>query len=778
MRNFNLAGSTDSNWIFDASAFQNDGNRLNSLDPTEKYNFNGEPMNSGGSDSIYENFAQLKKKNRKQSNKMAISIPNNYGVFEDKYSVSPKMGNDSFPFEVKQGHVSALSGMISREDNPANLLFSINESIRKNVSARPRKKKKKVEEEIIDELFSNKRNPDKFANISNLSAVRKKKPPRKKVRKRRSAFKGINPNQVYQEMARMKTNQREKQELQEKIIDNSCQITKKGKADIEKMVKFNKTKTSMIYSEIDSAHSDELADTVKPLDFGGRGGGDILDRRKLTFGMKFNNELMKDGQLDIEELQRKFLENSQLKEEIRNGINDNFGQEMMNKSDIPKLKKKKKKRKVGSMMNLKLEKKSKKKEKKKETKSGKNLKKRKNSKRNLKETKKKNKSKRKLNKKKMSHASSRVNFDKVISRYGIPLISKKDVTKDKDHNSKKRINKNESKVRFSKKKRNSILVNSGLNLKGKPKKESKKGKKKIKAKNFKGMREQNKFDSDEDSKEQVNKDNKRSKKKKISIHKKKKKTEESPFKGKFGLHMVESETLHSEEGDNILIKGLNNGLKILNTEEKLGANKDHRNQVIAEYNMDRQKTPKDRKNLKNDFVDKDLIDQLRNEPSSDEDDIMKGIYSKESNLINGINPSLLKKSIQPKNQKDNTVINLNYSGDSDGFIDGNISEQYLSDDDRNEEMKDYLINGSKVNTESIRHTSIGQDLRKREKMNSKVSMKPNNSSKRKQSKEVKPEEISQIMSGLKNQLSLIEFNGGLTGLKNQNPNLKNVRVEI
>jgi len=173
-----------------------------------------------------------------------------------------------------------------------------------------------------------------------------------------------------------------------------------------------------------------------------------------------------------------------------------------------------------------------------------------------------------------------------------------------------------------------------------------------------------------------------------------------------------------------------------------------------------------------------LIDQLRNEPSSDEDDIMKGIYSKESNVINGINPSLLKKSIQPKNQKDNTVINLNYSGDSDGFIDGNISEQYLSDEDRNEEMKDYLINGSKVNTESIRHTSIGQDLRKREKMKNKVSMKPNNSSKRKQSKEVKPEEISQIMSGLKNQLSLIEFNGGLTGLKNQNPDPKNVRVEI
>jgi hypothetical protein len=359
---------------------------------------------------------------------------------------------------------------------------------------------------------------------------------------------------------------------------------------------------------------------------------------------------------------------------------------------------------------------------------------------------------------------SRANLDKVISRYGIPLLAKKESKIEKTNTSKNLSNSklNQSKSRLGKKKRNSILGNSTIDLRSKNK--SIKGKKKIKAKSFKGMeklREQSKFESEKESKERMNKEQKRSKKKKISMNKKKQKVQESPLKGKFGLHLVESETLQSEEGENILIKGLNKDFKLLNTTERLAQSKNHRNKVIEEYNMER----KDNKN-KNNFIDKDLIDQLRNEPSSDEEELMKGVYSKESNIINGINPSLLKKSIQPKHQKDNTVINLNYSGDSDGFIDGNISEGYLTEEEDNEQMKDYLINGSKVNTESIRHTSIGQDLRKREEMLKKQ--------KENKKEDMQPKDISDIVSGLKNQLSLIESNGGLTGFKHQNSNVKKV----
>lgn len=116
--------STDSNWIFDASsAFPNDRTRQNSLDPTEKYNFLGEGITSGGSDSIHENFAKLKKKSRKKSeNKMMISIPSyaNQDVFaREKQSLSPRMGSEEqLLFGVKRGNISAMSGMASREIIP------------------------------------------------------------------------------------------------------------------------------------------------------------------------------------------------------------------------------------------------------------------------------------------------------------------------------------------------------------------------------------------------------------------------------------------------------------------------------------------------------------------------------------------------------------------------------------------------------------------------------------------------------------------------------------
>ena len=320
----------------------------------------------------------------------------------------------------------------------------------------------------------------------------------------------------------------------------------------------------------------------------------------------------------------------------------------------------------------------------------------------------------------------------------------------------------------------------------KERKQSKGKKKKIKAKSFKGMeklRTQSRFES-EDEDEDVNYVSKkdRSKKKKISISKKKPKNSDMKLQNKLVRGtLVESETLPSEDSDNILIRGLTikgeskPNIK-MNTQEKLEANPRHRERVTAEY-YEEDDSLKNSQNLtsnRNNFIDKKLIQQLRNEPSSDEEDIMEGIYLKESNLINGINPRLLKKSIQPKHQKDNTVINLNYSGDSDGFIDGDISEKHLSDEEGNGlDMEKDLIYGSKVkgfdsgkNRKNSKKRKKNASIKKQQKqLGEPIEMegiRPKNDSL------INPEELSKIVSGIKDSLNLIESNGGLTGLKEQN----------
>ena len=470
-----LSGSTDSNWIFDPSAFQNEAKKHSG----DRHNVDLEMMQSGGSDSIHENFLKLQ---NKRENKMQISVPSNF-IKQDiinraQTSFSPKVSldDDRFLYQAKKGHVSSMSGVVSREDHSNPLLFSINENLKKGYSARPSRNKRKVEEEIIDELFSNKRNPHKYSDISNLSAVRVKGEKKTKNRRRRSAFKGINPNQVFAELSRMRTNQQEKQEMQEKIVDKSCQITKKGKEDIEKMVKMHKTKTSMIYSEINSANTeDELADTVKALELKE---GQVVDKRKLTFGFQMPRNLQQEGKVDLGEVQRRVLENSQLREEVARGLAVNFGEnEEVNMSDFPKMQKKRKKKKTGSLRVIKTEK-GKKKKKEKE----KGIKKRKNSKRTLKSSKKKNESKKKIVKrKKKIPASTKTHLDKVISRYGVPLLAKKE-QKGQSMTTvelgKSKMKKRESKGNLRKRKRNSILMNTTLETEltqDKKKKEKKKG---------------------------------------------------------------------------------------------------------------------------------------------------------------------------------------------------------------------------------------------------------------------------------------------------------------
>jgi hypothetical protein len=463
-----MSGSTDSNWIFDPSGIQNDSGKPYLIEPTEKYNFMAEGMQSGGSDSIHENFSRLKGKQAGKS--MNIMMPNSGGrqdiIHRAQMSVSPKMSydGDRFLFQAKKGNISSMSGIVSREDNMNPLLFSINE----NLSANRRKpKKSKLEEEIIDELFSNKRDPTRYSNMSNLSAVRSQKPKKVKNRRRRSAFKGINPQQVFAELSQMRTEQRERKDLQSQIIDNSCQITKKGKEDIEKMVKLHKTKTSMIYSEINSANTeDELADTVKPLDFKEADSeSELLERRKLTFGMKVPMRQFGRG-LDMDQLQKEFLNNSQLREEIQKGILENFNESKvkMNQSEIPKMqtkKKKKKKKKTGSMRVIKTQKAKKKK-------PPKLTSKRKNStKNNIKKSKKTNKTKGGQIKKK-KNVGSKPNLHKVISRYGIPLLTdagqseKKVNSKSQVQMSKSRMKKRGSKVSIRNKKRHSVLMNTTL----------------------------------------------------------------------------------------------------------------------------------------------------------------------------------------------------------------------------------------------------------------------------------------------------------------------------
>lgn len=319
------------------------------------------------------------------------------------------------------------------------------------------------------------------------------------------------------------------------------------------------------------------------------------------------------------------------------------------------------------------------------------------------------------------------------------------------------------------------------------------------------LREQTKFESDDSNKNK----RQRSKKKKISFNKSRNHETHSPFKQSLVKGtLVESETVQSGDSDNILIRGMTNkksenskNLIILNTEEKLGANLEHQQRVTAEYYNNDKMMPqnntsnyginnsylKQSKNVsskniktnKNSFVDKQLIEKLRNEPSSDEEDIMGGIYSKESSLINGINTVLLKKSIQPKHQKDNTVINLNYSGDSDGFIDGDISEKHISDDE-NAEMKEYLINGSKVNTESSKPFVNENGWKQKEKKKEAVykEFKEDDLIRPKNDSLMNPEELVKIVSGLKNHISIMESNGGLTGLKRQNKDSKKVCIFI
>ena len=131
------------------------------------------------------------------------------------------------------------------------------------------------------------------------------------------------------------------------------------------------------------------------------------------------------------------------------------------------------------------------------------------------------------------------------------------------------------------------------------------------------MREMSKFESEEERR----KENKREKRKKISIHKSKNLGNESPMKSKFGGQtLVESETLQSDESGNILIKGLTLKKEEKESEkterERKGERKRHRDRVTAEYHMKENGGEEGKK--KNDFFDKELIEKLRNEPSSDE----------------------------------------------------------------------------------------------------------------------------------------------------------------
>ena len=461
-----MSGSTDSNWIFDPSSIHNDDAKPYSGDPTEKYNYLAEGMKSGGSDSIQENFSKLK-----NPKNMEIRVPTRDKhdiIHRNQMSMSPKLGSeaDRYLFQAKRAYISSMSGIVSREDNMNPLLFSINE----NLSAKRRKPKSKIEEEIIEELFTNKRDPNRYSNVSNLSAVRSKRPKKTRNRKRNAAFKGINPNQVAAEFERLKTNQRERDDMQSRMIEDSCQITKKGKEDIENMVKIHKTKTSMIYSEINSVDTeDELADTVKPLDFKDSDSqGEVLEKRKLTFGFKLPPE-------GGEGWKEQVLENRQLQAEIHRGIQEHFGPNAkMNRSEVIQQAPKKKKKKTGSMRIIKTEKTKKKKPPKLSKKNQKNPTKQinKRSKKNL-------PTKKKMAKKKKTNLSSKKNLKKVISKYGIPLLEKetgnhkKSVSSNELQMSKSRLKSRASKAYLGKKKKAQGLMNSTLetsiNLVGKGK---------------------------------------------------------------------------------------------------------------------------------------------------------------------------------------------------------------------------------------------------------------------------------------------------------------------
>ena len=918
-------------------------------------------MNSDSA-SVKENFEKLKESSKTYENtkKLNIAVPEDYiqhnqaknksifaaemfdqaspihnqnseGLTEDEYK---------FMFDLKnKGNISTLSGIMGNNhhsmidylkgNKSSSRLRNVKSRLKRNksVKSRPqRANKSQIEEEIMEELFANKRKKGQFGDISNLSAImKKKKRAKRKSRKSVLDLVDINLDEMKREMEKLKTHQTDKLKAQEDLINRSCQITKKGKSNIERMIQ--KNKNSMIYSEIESENEEEWFDTVKPLESLPLA-KESIDKRKFTFGMRMNKNLMQNGLLDLNLVQQRCLEDKDFMKNIQNGICENYEEdfdpdEALMKAKLPRKQSKKIKPSVSF-----LESPSKMKNKKRnsiiirtnQTKlppkksrkgitSKKNLNKIKNSRishktrdsNKLKAKKKKTKSSKKIarnaikDKLKKDHKpKSMRRIDVVISRYGIPLLKTKEPEKKKSVQAvKPKKSKKNLKIR---KKRNSFMeMNSTLyksrqkeentqnhlkirtkknskskstkniikkrsmrdsylesTLKAKPDKTKRKKKKRIKSKSFRAIKDLKKevnFDSaDEQFGEISDEHNKRRHKKKINSYLKN--DNPKPMEGDFGPRenstsiqklfakgrLVESQTIQTDEERNILIKGLHSnkmkgkGIMKLTTEEKLGLNKDHFKQVEAEYysnspsieelnptsnlkgksklsSKKRKKTSKSKKGQKrkekelrkrkktkgrkNDFYNRELIDKLRNEDTSDDEEdqvnpFSKNLKSRESNLMNDLMSADPRKKFKLDDGNNNTLINLNYSGDSDGFIDGNISEKYLSSESEkaNKDRSSQMVPSNEVSRSNPRNASellSNQNSKARKDSAQKASLKEslNNNFTRKPIEEeamkskqdlVNSKVFQNLIKGLNQNLSKLSEQGGLTGEARQNHN--------
>ena len=470
---------------------------------------------------------------------------------------------------------------------------------------------------------------------------------------------------------------------------------RKGSPDLNISRSMNDTEKNLIFE----GQSSEDEVTPHP-----RANRQEVEKRKFTFSMKLGKGLRGPrGLLDMDRLKSAVAGNEHVRKEILKGIEENFGEEDMETEGTER-------RMTGKFMCDMLNsdpqtpavKKGNKAKGRKKKGKGKGKKKKGKSKRNLtgmnnisnilgqtKNIKRGKNKPRNKNKRKTKPKKDRMSNEVVFSRYGVPMMTSTNTNKQtkakptKTQSSRanlttitsKRPKKSRKSARRSKKTRDSKAMT---------KKSEKKGK--LLAQSF--MNSSNIMSvSDLD----INKSKKRRKKKiqgkDSRIIRSRRETKKSR-----GSMLKNSKML--EDSNDFMILG--NAILDSSTRQRVGsarAIKGHRasqkrppirqaHNRQSKNSKKNKKKNKFKKGNKNDFFDQELIQKLRNEASSDEEPNSSGMSGVKLDI------SEIKSANRGVNLKeDKSGINLNYSGDSQDFIDGNISERFMSESSQKDERQ-------------------------------------------------------------------------------------------
>ena len=449
-----------------------------------------------------------------------------------------------------------------------------------------------------------------------------------------------------------------------------------------------------------------MNDTEKNLIFEGQSSGDEatphpranrqeVEKRKFTFSMKLGKGLRgPGGLLDMDRLKSAVAGNEHVRKEILKGIEENFGEEDMETEGTER-------RMTGKFMCDMLNsdpqtpavKKGNKTKGRKKKGKGKGKKKKGKSKRNLtgmnnisnilgqtKNLKKGKNKPRNKNKRKTKPKKDRMSKEVVFSRYGVPMVTSTTTNKltktkpTKTQSSRANLNtitskrpkKSRKSARRSKKTRDSKVMK---------KKSEKKGK--LLAQSF--MNTSNIMSvSDLD----IHKSKKRRKKKIQGKDSRIIRSRRATKKSRDGT-LKNSKLL--EDSNDFMILG--NAILDSSTRQRVGSARAFKGQRASQKrpptrqahnrqsknSKNNKKKNKLKNGKKNDFFDQELIQRLRNEASSDEEPNSSGMSGVKLDIseIKSANRGV-------KLKEDKSGINLNYSGDSQDFIDGNISERFMS----------------------------------------------------------------------------------------------------